>query len=128
MNETYQVGETVTGLYKTGKYIGEITEIKQDRYVLKIKAVLKHPKQGDLHNPNQVNVPLFHERRALGEREKTNVPKAYVKPYEGEVPPYRDSLKKALHEEMSHLEDESTEWSQKALENLKRLEKDYFGS
>ncbi|WP_029625977.1 sporulation phosphorelay system protein KapB, partial [Streptococcus sobrinus] len=65
MNETLQVGEIVTGIYKTGKYIGEITNIRPQFYLVKILAVINHPVQGDLHNPRQADVPFFHERRAL---------------------------------------------------------------
>ena len=52
--------------------------------------------QGDLHNPKQTDVAIFHQRRALSFREQTNVPKNMVKPYEGDIPEYQASLKEAV--------------------------------
>jgi kinase-associated protein B len=121
-----KIGEIVTGLYKTGKYIGEITDIRPMHYLVKVKAVLKHPQQGDLHNPNQVDVQLFHERRALAYNEQTNVPKKMVKLYDGDVPDYKDSLKDAVHSLKNELEQMDTPWAKQSLENLSSLEKDYF--
>ncbi|PYZ98206.1 kinase [Alteribacter lacisalsi] len=121
-----EVGTVVTGVYKTGKYIGEVTDIKKDRYVVQVKAVLKHPRQGDLHNPGQTDVPLFHERRALGEREKTNVPKAMVKRFDGTVPDYRTSLKEAVENEKAALKEDTSDWAKKAYEKMETLEQDYF--
>ncbi|TMW73393.1 kinase-associated lipoprotein B [Alteribacter natronophilus] len=125
-DSNYAPGTVVTGVYKTGKYIGEITDIKKDRYVVKVMAVLKHPKQGDLHSPKQTDVPLFHERRALGEREKTNVPASLVKPYEGTVPDYRSSLKEALEKEKAALQNDQSDWAKMALDRINNLEEDYF--
>lgn len=121
-------GQIVTGIYKTGKYIGEITVIRPAHYIIKVLAVVKHPLQGDLHNPKQADVPVFHERRALAHQEQVNIPKAYVKPYEGSVPSYEESLKQVLSEEMHALENEENEWAKKALGALRSLEKDYFKS
>ncbi|TKJ07484.1 kinase, partial [Bacillus cereus] len=53
MRETFEIGEIVTGIYKTGKYIGEVTNSRPGSYVVKVLAVLKHPVQGDLHNVKQ---------------------------------------------------------------------------
>ncbi|WP_088034191.1 kinase-associated lipoprotein B [Evansella clarkii] len=122
----FEPGDKVTGIYKTGKYIGEITEQKKERYVVKVLAVLKHPVQGDLHQPKTANVPLFHNRKALGLREKTNIPAVYVKKYEGEIPDYKESLRKALHEQKAELEKDDSEWAKKSLESLRLLEEDYF--
>lgn len=44
---------------KTGKYIGEITGIYPDHYVVRTLAVLKHPMQGDLHHPKETDVAFF---------------------------------------------------------------------
>jgi kinase-associated protein B len=121
-----KIGEIVTGLYKTGKYIGEITDIRPMHYLVKVKAVLKHPQQGDLHNPNQADVQLFHERRALAYNEQTNVPKKMVKLYDGDVPDYKESLKDAVHSLKNELEQLDTPWAKQSLENLSSLEKDYF--
>ncbi len=59
MRETFEIGEIVTGIYKTGKYIGEVTNSRPGSYVVKVLAVLKHPVQGDLHNVKQADVPFF---------------------------------------------------------------------
>ncbi|MBU9711778.1 kinase-associated lipoprotein B [Evansella tamaricis] len=126
MSERFDIGERVTGIYKTGKYIGEITESKPGRYVVQVLAVLKHPKQGDLHQAKSVNVPLFHERRALAFHEKTNIPDAYVKKYDGEVPDYKESLKQSVEEEMSALEKEGSDWAKRSLEILHSLKAEYF--
>ncbi len=126
MSEEFKVGDIVTGIYKTGKYIGEITAIKPEHYLVKVKAVLKHPMQGDIHSPKEVNVPLFQERRALAFNEQTNVPKKMVRHYKEEVPEYRISLREAVEKTKNDLEAEGTEWALRSLENMKVLEKDYF--
>ncbi|MDQ0163899.1 kinase-associated lipoprotein B [Aeribacillus alveayuensis] len=121
----FQVGDLVTGIYKTGKYIGEITEIKPHHFLVKIKAVLKHPMQGDLHHPKQANVPFFHERKALSYHEQTNIPKQMVRRYEGEVPDYNRSLKNALFALKEELEQDQSEWALISLQCLQRLEQHY---
>ena len=104
MSEVYQIGQIVTGIYKTGKYIGEVTAIKPQHITIRVKAVLKHPLQGDLHAPRQSDVLFFHERRALALNEQTNIPKTQVKPYEEDVPDYYDSLKKVVADQIEELE------------------------
>ena len=126
MSDEFKVGDIVTGIYKTGKYIGEITAIKPEHYLVKVKAVLKHPMQGDIHSPKDVNVPLFQERRALAFNEQTNVPKKMVRHYKEEVPEYKTSLREAVEKTKTDLEAEGTEWALRSLENMKVLEKDYF--
>lgn len=124
--EEFVLGDTVTGIYKTGKYIGEVTDIRPEHYLVKVKAVLRHPMQGDIHSPKDVNVPLFQERRALAFNEQTNVPKKMVRHFEGEIPDYKTSLQEAVHNTKLELETEGTEWALRSLENIKTLEKDYF--
>lgn len=126
MSEGYEVGQIVTGIYKTGKYIGEITAIKPQHITIRVKAVLKHPLQGDLHSPKQADVPFFHERRALALNEQTNIPKTQVKPYTDEIPDYYDSLKKVVEAEIKELEAADSQWAKESLKIFKRLEKDYF--
>ncbi|MCD8511433.1 MAG: kinase-associated lipoprotein B [Bacillus sp. (in: Bacteria)] len=126
MSERLEIGQKVTGIYKTGKYIGEITEVKPERYVVRVLAVVKHPQQGDLHQAKSVHVPFFHERRALAYREQTNVPNVYVKPYDGPVPEYKESLKKALEEQKQTLVADGSDWAKQSIEILNRLEEDYF--
>ncbi|UHA61993.1 kinase-associated lipoprotein B [Metabacillus litoralis] len=124
--EEMKIGDIVTGIYKTGKYIGVITDIKPMHYLVKVKAVLKHPQQGDLHNPKQVDVQFFHERRALAFNEQTNVPKQMVKRFEDEVPEYQQSLRKALDVMKKELEEINTDWAKESLTRVEVLEKDYF--
>ncbi|WP_456277851.1 kinase-associated lipoprotein B [Bacillus sp. AK128] len=126
MNEQLKIGDVVRAPYKTGVYIGEITNVRPEHYLVRVQAVIKHPTQGDLHNPKQVNVDLFHERRALAEREQTNIPRAMVKKYEGEIPPYKESLKEALDGYMAELKEDESEWALLSLEKLTQLEKEYF--
>ncbi|WP_449537399.1 kinase-associated lipoprotein B [Ferdinandcohnia sp. Marseille-Q9671] len=122
----FNIGDIVTGIYKTGKYIGEITATKPEHYLVKVKSVLKHPMQGDIHSPKDVNVPLFQERRALAFNEQTNVPKKMVRIYSDDIPEYKVSLREAVDRIKQELEDEGTEWAMRSLENMKVLEKDYF--
>jgi kinase-associated protein B len=124
--EDRMLGEIVTGLYKTGKYIGEITDIRPMHYLVKVKAVLKHPQQGDLHNPKQVDVQLFHERRALAYNEQTNIPKQMVKSFEGHIPDYKESLNNAVIMLKDELEEMGTPWAKESLVRLSTLEADYF--
>jgi kinase-associated protein B len=120
-----QVGDIVTGIYKTGKYIGQITNIRPQHYLVKVLAVLKHPMQGDLHNPKKADVPMFHERRALAYREQTNIPMQMVKPYDGEIPEYKASLQAALEKQMKELQEDGSPWAKKCLQNLESLKLDY---
>ena len=126
MTEELKIGDIVRAPYKTGVYIGEITAERPQHYLVKVKAVLKHPTQGDLHSHKQVDVPLFHERRALAEREQTNIPKAMVRKYTGDIPDYLDSLREALSSLRGELENENSEWALMSLNMLENLEKDYF--
>ena len=126
LQNTLQIGDPVTAIYKTGKYIGEITGMSERFYLVRVLAVAKHPMQGDLHNPKQVDVPLFHARKALSCREQTNVPHNMVKRYEGEIPDYTQSLKQSLEKMKASLSEEETPWNKKSLETIKELEKEYF--
>ncbi|MDR4949124.1 kinase-associated lipoprotein B [Neobacillus cucumis] len=121
-----QVGNVVTGIYKTGKYIGEITEVRPQHYLVRVLAVMKHPMQGDLHNPKDADVLFFHERKALSYREQANIPKQMVKPFEGEVPNYQESLKEALEKMKKELIEAGSEWASRSLQALDSLEKDFY--
>ncbi|MFC4323453.1 kinase-associated lipoprotein B [Litchfieldia salsa] len=125
-SEQLNIGEIVTGIYKTGKYIGEITAVRPQHYLVKVKSVVKHPMQGDLHQPKDADVPFFHERRALALNEQTNIPKAMVKKYEGEVTPYEQSLRHAIDSLKDELKPASTPWEKRSLETIEILESDYF--
>lgn len=120
-----QVGEAVTAFYKTGKYIGEIKEIRAQSYLVEILAVLKHPMQGDLHHPKTAEGVFFHERKALGFREKTNVPKQMAKNFDGSIPGYQDSLSIAVEKMRQELKEDSSLFAQRSLQNLEIIEKEY---
>lgn len=122
----FNIGDKVTAFYKTGKYYGEITGVSPSAYLIRVLAVAKHPMQGDLHNPKQTEVSMFHQRRALSFREQMNVPKNMVKPFNEEIPEYETSLKDALDNMKQKLSEEDTPWNQKSLEMVNGLEMDYF--
>lgn len=125
LNGTLQPGDIVAFTYKTGTYAGEIVEAGSPRAVVKVLAVLKHPDQGDLHNPYDPDVPMFHERRALSYTEKALVPLRDIGPYRGgEVPEYRESLARALEAELAAL-DRLRRWAERASSQLEGLKRDY---
>lgn len=124
--EELHIGDKVTAFYKTGKYIGEISEIRPEHYLVRTLAVLKHPMQGDIHHPKDISVGIFHERRALAYREHANIPVKMVKPYEDEIPDYQSSLKSAVDKMLHELREDSSSWAEKSLEFMHILEKDYF--
>jgi kinase-associated protein B len=122
----FKVGDKVTGIYKTGKYAGEVTDIRPEHYLVRVLAVLKHPMQGDLHNPKDIEVGIFHERRALAFREQTNIPKKMVKPFESDIPDYQESLKDAIAQFKEALKNDESQWAAQSIKNIETLEKDYF--
>ncbi|KGX86724.1 kinase-associated lipoprotein B [Pontibacillus litoralis] len=123
---TFLLGDYVTAHYKTGKYIGEIAEDRGHVYVVKVLAVLKHPQQGDLHNPGQTENVFFHQRKALSFSEKANVSKSVVKPFNGDIPDYQQSLKQAVDQLKNKLQKDNA-FNQKATRQLEQLEQQYFG-
>jgi len=122
----FKVGDKVTGIYKTGKYAGEITDIRPEHYLVRVLAVLKHPMQGDLHSPKDIEVGIFHERRALAFREQANIPKKMVKPFESDIPDYQTSLKDAIAQFKEALQNDESQWAAQSIKNIETLEKDYF--
>ncbi len=120
-----QTGEIVTFFNKTGKYVGEITACHPDRYLVKTLAVLKHPMQGDLHHPKETDVAFFHERKALAYREQTNIPLKMVKPFDGDVPDYTESLRDAFNKLYSELKSSDTPFNQRSIECLDNILKEY---
>ncbi|MDO6655803.1 kinase-associated lipoprotein B [Anaerobacillus sp. 1_MG-2023] len=126
--KTFQPGEIVTAGYKTGRYIGEVVDMKSPKAVIKVLAVIKHPTQGDLHNPKQLDVPLFHQRKALAQFEKALVPMSAINHYEGNVPNYNDSLKEALETQSAELKHEGGRWAEASLIEIEKLKDDYFPS
>ncbi|WP_347550215.1 kinase-associated lipoprotein B [Pseudalkalibacillus hwajinpoensis] len=126
--KSFQLGEIVTAGYKTGRYIGEIVDLKQPKAVVKVLAVMKHPTQGDLHNPKQLDVPLFHQRKALAEFEKALVPISAINHYDEKVPGYNESLKEAIDTQAAELKHEGGRWAEASLLELEKLKDDYFST
>lgn len=125
MNDQLDIGSIVSAQYKTGEYLGEIVEMSSSgKAAVKIKAVLKHPTQGDLHNPMDPNVPFFHQRRALADGEIALMPIYTVKPFNGIVQEYRVSLERALYAEIRTLQ-QKAQWVERSLQELEELKKDY---
>ncbi|MBU5467222.1 kinase-associated lipoprotein B [Virgibacillus sp. MSJ-26] len=122
----FKVGDIIRAHYNSGTYIGEIIEDRGNRFLVEVLAVDKHPVQGDLHSPKQVQGVAFHERKALAYREKMNAKKPATFAYEGEVPEYAESLKKAVGKIRTNLKKEDTEYNQKALEKIADLEEHYY--
>ncbi|WP_059105173.1 kinase-associated lipoprotein B [Shouchella shacheensis] len=119
--------ELVRAKYKTGVYLGKMMERveQENRALIQVLAVLKHPMQGDLHHPKQVDVPLFHQRKALAYLEKSWMPLSTVQPYEGGVQDYTASLKEAWAEEWEKLQQQDSKWAALCLEQLEELKKEY---
>ncbi|WP_215193077.1 kinase-associated lipoprotein B [Exiguobacterium sp. s95] len=114
--------------YKTGKYFGRLFAERPQGLVVEVLAVEKHPTQGDLHQPNQVDVPLFHIRTALHQHEKITVSPSVVYAYDGEIPAYSDSLRQAFKKDVERLQNKNPQedaFVRKCLENYKELETIY---
>ncbi|WP_337098221.1 sporulation phosphorelay system protein KapB [Paenibacillus sp. YIM B09110] len=120
----FKVGDVVRAEVRTGQYACELMELNGPRALVKVLAVLKHPEQGDLHNPYNPDVPMFHERRALSYTEKTNVLLRDLNKYNGQVPDYKQSLLAAAEAEIAGL-DRLQRWAAKGLEQLIQLKQDY---
>lgn len=123
---TLAVGDIVETKYNSGTYIGEIIQDKGNFALVKILAVVTHPMQGDLHQRGQVEGVAFHERKALAYQEKMNARKRMTKQFEGEVPDYATSLKKAVNHYKTALQSEDTAFNQKSLEKISDLEKHFY--
>lgn len=122
----FEIGDYVRAHYNSGTYIGEILEDRGNRYLVEVLAVDKHPIQGDLHNPKQVEGVAFHERKALSYKEKMNAKKPATFKFDDELPDYTESLKAAVNKIREELKKEKTDYNQKALEKIDDLEKHYY--
>ncbi|KRF10843.1 kinase-associated lipoprotein B [Paenibacillus sp. Soil787] len=123
---SFQIGDRVTAEYKTGAYFGEVVEVSNSmKAAVRILAVKEHPTQGDLHNPMDPSVAFFHQRRALSYQEIALMPISTIRPYEGQIPDYQDSLKRALMAQISKLS-EMEAWARRSLQELDQLQKEYF--
>ncbi len=122
---TVQPGDKVTAIYKTGKYIGEVTAVNPASTVVRILAVIKHPVQGDLHHPKQIGEGFFHERKALAYREQANIPTGMVKPFQDSIPEYGESLIGAFNTLKAQLIEDNTPYSEQSLTALAEIQKEY---
>ncbi|MEI7024296.1 sporulation phosphorelay system protein KapB [Paenibacillus sp. y28] len=121
-----QPGMLVTASYKTGEYVAELLEVSSPRALVQILAVVKHPTQGDLHQPMQAEVAFFHQRRALAFREKCNVLLSDIRPYRSAaVPDYQASLRQALEKELQGLR-QTAAWIERSVSELEALQREYF--
>lgn len=120
------IGDTVKAHYHSGTYIGKVIEDRGDKFLIEVHAVYKHPLQGDLHNLNKTENVFFHERKALAFREKMNVKKPAVHPYDEEIPDYNESLKEAIAKYRTQLMEKDTPYDRLALQTLERLEKEVY--
>lgn len=120
------IGDIVLANYNSGLYIGKLEEDRRNFLLVEVLAVKKHPTQGDLHNPGKVEGVAFFERKALAYKEKMNVQKRKVQPYNGDVPNYSDSLRKAIYNLKIELSSEDTLYNKKAMEKLIGLEEHYY--
>lgn len=124
---SFQKDDLVIATYKTGEYLCRYIEDRHERNaVVEVLAVRRHPTQGDLHNPNQVEVALFHQRKALSFHEKAVVNVSGLTLFEGDVPDYKASLRKALDEKLEKLNQRDDEWAKRSIQELRELEKAYF--
>lgn len=140
--EALSVGAVVTAEYKSGLYAGKLVELSPPRALIEVAAVLRHPLQGDLHHPYEPDVPMFHQRRAASRREKVWVIASVLRPFEGGLPEYEDSLREAIDGQITELKQLTLEgvqlspidtdraerlqrWAAKALEQAEAVRRDY---
>lgn len=124
--DVVNIGDIVEASYNSGVYIGKVLEDRRNFYLVEVLAVQKHPTQGDLHHPGQVENVNFHERKALAHHEKMNARKRTIKSYYGKIPNYSKSLRKAVDELKTQLTTTDTLYNQKAIEKINDLEKYYY--
>lgn len=120
----YQVGSIVQASYKSGEYVGEVVDVTRTKLAVKVLAVLKHPSQGDLHHPMEVDGVMFHQRRALAFQEIALMHPSTVMPYRKDVPEYHESLLRAVEDEMIMLE-KMARWANQSIELLQQLQNEY---
>ncbi|KIX90608.1 kinase [Staphylococcus microti] len=111
--------------HKTGVYVVEVVDDTSDQTLVKVVQVIKHPKQGDLHSPNEVEGVFFHERKALSLYEKRYTSQSKLKPFDGERQDYTDSLQQALTALETELHQTDTPYTRTALQCLENLKVDY---
>ncbi|WP_313960266.1 sporulation phosphorelay system protein KapB, partial [Bacillus velezensis] len=66
-----------------------MTEVRGNEYLVKIKGVLTHAAEGDVHDRKEGDVGFFDERRGVGLGEERKIGDEMVKGFDGEVGDYR---------------------------------------
>ena len=110
--------------HKTGSYGVTIRE-NDDQVLVQVEQVIKHPKQGDLHNPNETKGVYFHERKALSHFEKRYAKRSQLREFNVEEMNYEDSLQQAITDLEHQLKDDDSEHARLSLKNLNELKEDY---
>lgn len=123
-----KIGDIVQTNYNSGLYVGKVIEDRRNFWLVEVQAVLKHPTQGDLHKPNQVEGVAFHERKALAFREKMNARKRDTIKFTEKIPNYEQSLKKAIIEFENELNNENTLFNKVSLQKLNDLKKHFYNN
>ncbi|MCY1574463.1 kinase-associated lipoprotein B [Staphylococcus pettenkoferi] len=111
--------------HKTGVYGVSVVEENDNQVLVQVEQVIKHPKQGDLHNPKETEGVFFHERKALSHFEKRYTSPSQLKPFDEELLPYEESLQRALTALEDKLKARDTEHARLSLEKLDNLKEDY---
>jgi kinase-associated protein B len=111
--------------HKTGVYGVIIVEEQNNQILVQVEQVIKHPKQGDLHNPKATENVFFHERKALSQFEKRYTSRSQLKEFNEEPLPYVESLQLAISKLEERLQQKQDEHSRRSLENLQNLKEDY---
>ncbi len=126
MQNVWKIGDVVLAQYKTGEYIGKVFDLTSTRVVVQVLAVARHPEQGDLHNPQQADVPFFHQRKALAYNERALVYEHQLRPWQADIPAYEESLQAALVAEMARMKAMGDNpWALRGLDELQRLASEY---
>lgn len=111
--------------HKTGSYGVTIKEDNDNQVLVQIEQVIKHPKQGDLHHPNEVEGVFFHERKALSHYEKRYTKRSQLREFNVDKLNYEDSLQQAITNLEQQLKEDDSEHARLSLENLNQLKEDY---
>ncbi|MCG7339429.1 kinase-associated lipoprotein B [Staphylococcus sp. ACRSN] len=111
--------------HKTGSYGVSVVEEDENQVLVQIEQVIKHPKQGDLHNPTSTENVFFHERKALSQFEKRYAAKSQLRTFNVEQLDYTTSLQQAITSLEEKLKEQNTPHAHKSLDNLQRLKEDY---
>lgn len=120
------IGDIVKTKYNSGIYVGKVIEDRKNFWLVEVKAVLRHPTQGDLHKPNQVEGVAFHERKALAHNEKMNARKRDTEFFNESVPNYNQSLKQSIIEFETELNEQDNLFNETSRQKLDDLKKHFY--